>query len=313
MSPRTLTKKARASAKRKFAESLRTFVAGLGGHVAANDGQWTVRGFIDIYKNIYTISSDTKVVSKILEIHLFPEILQFAGNVGYSIVLAEHQNWYPDFSFVDRADQRIKFAVDLKTTYRDPECRGHVNGFTLGSHGAYFRDRSSTKNVQFPYGEYSGHFCIGVIYTRADATTVDKTDIISVRELDDQQKRRKRPGLRAVTTVEKLQSIASVIKDFQFFVCEKWRLASDRQGSGNTANIGSITCIDDILKGNGVFAKLGEKWFDEYWMNYGVTTMMKKGKSVPIRRIEDFLRFKGGDKRKIVAMTPKRKRKAAGS
>ena len=33
-------------------------------------GEWTIKGFIDIYKNIYTISSDTKIVSKILEIRI---------------------------------------------------------------------------------------------------------------------------------------------------------------------------------------------------------------------------------------------------
>jgi hypothetical protein len=97
------------------------------------------------------------------------------------------------------------------------------------------------------------------------------------------------------------------VKDFQFFVCERWRLASDRQGSGNTANIGSITWIEDILTGNGVFAKLGEEWFDEYWMNYEVTTMMKKGQSTPIGSIEDFIDFKGGDKGKIVPMRSKKK------
>ncbi len=87
-------------------------------------------------------------------------------------------------------------------------------------------------------------------------------------------------------------------------------MASDKQGSGNTANIGSITCIDDILVGNGVFARLGEKWFDEYWMNHGVATTIKDGKAIPIRSIEDFLDFKGADNRKVVRMkTKKRTRK----
>ena len=40
-------------------------------------------------------------------------------------------------------------------------------------------------------------------------------------------------------------------------------IASDSQGSGNTANIGSIVRIEDILSGNGVFKNLGEEWFDE--------------------------------------------------
>ena len=292
--------------KAAFSNALTDFVRGLSDYVSAEDGQWTVKGFIDIFKNVYTISSDTKIVSKILEIHLFPRILQFADENGYSIVLAEHQNWYPDLSFVKRDNQAIKFAIDLKTTYRDPDCPGHVNGFTLGSHGAYFRDRASTKNIQFPYADYSGHFCVGIIYTRADSEYLDETEVVCVKELaegaDDAGDHK-----YCVTSVDNLRSITSVVKDFQFFVCEKWRLASDKQGSGNTANIGSITCIEDILTGNGVFAKLGEEWFDNYWMNHGITTMMKKRKAVIIRSIADFLDFKGGDKSQIVPMRTKRK------
>lgn len=294
------TKSARGDAKQEFAAALTEFVKDLRKHVSSDDGSWTVKGFIDIYRNIYTISSDTKIVSKILEIHLFSKILQFAGNHGYSIVLAEHQNWYPDFSFVNKADERIKFAVDLKSTYRDLDFPGHVNGFTLGSHGAYFKDRTSTKNIQYPYGEYSGHFCLGVIYTRLDLKDCNITEVINVKELGSQ-------GNDVVKHVSNLRSIASVIKDFQFFVCEKWQLASDRQGSGNTANIGSITFVEDILKGNGIFARLGEDWFDEYWMNYGLT-MKKRGKAMPVKRLDQFVEFKGGKRSLIVPMVTKKRR-----
>lgn len=51
-------------------------------------------------EQIYTISSDTKIISKILEIQLFPKFKEFAKENGYKIVLAEKQNWYPDLSFV---------------------------------------------------------------------------------------------------------------------------------------------------------------------------------------------------------------------
>lgn len=304
------TKSKKNAAKTAFSTALKAFVGKMREHVSAEDGEWTVKGFIDIYRNIYTISSDTKIISKILEIHLFPQILQFTQEQRYSIVLAEHQNWYPDLSFVSLDNPQIKFAVDLKTTYRNPDYHGHVNGFTLGSHGAYFKERTSTKNIQFPYDEYSGHFCLGIIYTRADAKDVDETEIISVKELDEEGDHPRRIGQRQVTTVDSLRSIASVIKDFEFFVCEKWQLASDRQGSGNTANIGSITCIDDILKGNGVFSKLGEDWFDEYWMNYGVTSMKKAGKTIAIKRLQDFVDFKGGDKSLINPVTTKRRKKS---
>ena len=82
----------RLAEKEAFAGALTSFVESLREHISAEDGQWTVKGFIDVFKNIYTISSDTKIVSKILEIHLFPRLLQFAEENGYSIVLAEHQN-----------------------------------------------------------------------------------------------------------------------------------------------------------------------------------------------------------------------------
>jgi hypothetical protein len=273
---------AKIELKTKFEEALRKFVEGLKSYSTSEDGQWTVKGFIDAFKNVYTISSDTKIVSKILEIHLFPKILEFASENGFKIVPADHQNYYPDISFVGADDDSIRFAVDFKTTYRLPTHAGFCNGFTLGSHGEYFINRQSTKNIQFPYSTYLGHFCLGIIYTRAFDRAVDETKIYG---LDD------------------LKSIVSVVKDFDFFVAEKWRIASDRSGSGNTANIGSIDCIADIVAGRGMFADLGEDVFDDYWMNYGKITTVDKETGVEkhIRNLPDFLKFRGLNGEGIVA------------
>jgi hypothetical protein len=266
--------------KAEFETALKSLAETLSGHVSTEDGQWAVKGFIDAFRNVYTISSDTKIVSKILEIHLFPQILAFAEKHGFAVVLAEHQNYYPDISFVLKADESVKFAVDFKTTYRNPEKPWLCNGFTLGSHGKYFEDRTCTKNIQFPYGSYSGHFCLGIIYDRADGATIDETQC---------------------KPVEELHSITSVISNIQFFVVEKWKIASDKAGSGNTANIGSIKRIECILSGNGVFSKLGEKWFDDYWMNVGkITTIDADGKSKKISTLEEFVNYRGGDVSLIV-------------
>lgn len=73
--------------KSEFSRQLKNFAATLGNFVAS-DGEWTIRGFIDIFKNIYTISTDTKIVSKVLELHLFPQFLSFAEENGYEIELA---------------------------------------------------------------------------------------------------------------------------------------------------------------------------------------------------------------------------------
>jgi len=295
---------------RKFETALNNFVKELQRYVSTETGEWTVKGFIDIYKNIYTISSDTKIVSKILEIHIFPEILRFAEENNYKIILAEHQNWYPDLTFINNENPKIKFALDLKTTYRK---NGKVAGFTLGSHGAYFKERDKSKNIQFPYNEYSGHYVLGIIYSRTDLENeLSETEIFKVTELEAEYGNEPDPiNNRKVTTVENLKSIVSVIKDFEFFVAPKWKIASDSQGSGNTANIGSIKDIEDLKKGKGVFSKLGEKWFDEYWMNYGTATMLKNGKTVKINNIWDFLEFKGKTDLfdKVVAKGAKKRKK----
>jgi len=266
--------------KARFETELKKFAKTLTKHVSTDDGQWTVKGFIDTFRNVYTISSDTKIVSKILEIHIFPKILAFAEKHGFAVVLAEHQNYYPDISLVHKKNESLKFAIDFKTTYRNPEKPWLCNGFTLGSHGKYFQDRDSTKNIQFPYGSYSGHFCLGIIYDRAEGATIDETKPYPIDEL---------------------HSITSVISNIQFFIAEKWRIASDKGGSGNTANIGSIQRIECILSGSGMFSRLGEDWFDDYWMNFGlITAKSKDGTTKKITSLEDFVSYRGGDTSLIV-------------
>lgn len=278
--------------KSAFKKELDKFADRLEKYVSTDNGDWSVKGFIDVYKNIYTISSDTKIISKILEIHIFPQILQFAESIDYKIILAEKQNWYPDLTFVNKKNEDIKFAVDIKTTFRRND---KTVGFTLGSHGGYFKERDKDKNIQFPYNQYTGHFCLGIIYTRTDVSDdLAETEIFQVQELQEEYETpNKKVGQREVTTVKNLKSITSVIKDFDFFASEKWKIASDKQGSGNTANIGSIVDIADLKSGNGIFSQLGEEWFDEYWINYGSATMLKEGKTIKITTLKDFLEFKG--------------------
>lgn len=266
--------------KQQFEEALRYFVETLQVQISDSEGKWSIKGFIDIYRNIYTISADTKIVSKVLEIHIFPLLLKFAEQNGYRIVLAEHQNYYPDISFVSINDETIRFAVDFKTTYRNPKKPYLCNGFTLGSHGAYFTDRNSTKNIQFPYSSYLGHYCLGIIYDRTSSRDIDETKVYPL---------------------EALQSITSVIGNFQFFVAEKWKIASDKGGSGNTANIGSINNIQDIINGNGMFSRLGETWFDDYWINYRkIQIRQPDGSYKLIGNLHDFVAYRQGNPDLIV-------------
>lgn len=259
--------------KTTFLEKLRNFLQTLTDEVSTESGDWSIKGFIDRATNIYTISSDTKIISKIIEIQLFPQLFSFAESAGYTIIPAKKQNWYPDLSFINKSDTSIRFAVDIKTTYRLND--NSYNGFTLGSHGEYFRNRQSEKNIQFPYGSYLAHLTLGAIYTRACGGTIDETKIKTINEIN---------------------SITSVINQIVFFAEEKWKIASDKSGSGNTANIGSIKSIPDLLSGRGVFENLGEKIFDEYWMNHGILRVpdpKKENSYKNLTKIEKFLTFKG--------------------
>ena len=265
-----MTKEDKAKYKQEFLGILQGFSKEIV-NLITKDNEWTIKGFIDLYKNIYTISSDTKIISKILEIHLFPHFLRLAKRNNYRIELASQQNYYPDLTFIRNDNESIKFAVDLKTTFRDAKDPNKCNGFTLGSHGEYFQNRQSTKNIQYPYSQYLGHYCFGIIYSR---NLEDK-----LSEL-------------AILSIGSLETIKSVIKDFTCFAEEKWKIASDKGGSGNTANIGSVKSINDLVHGNGVFVKASEEIFDDYWINYGKLTHVVKGEVKKITSFKDYLIYR---------------------
>lgn len=254
--------------KENFINLLRDVVVNEFENVISTDkGDWVVKGFIDIYKNIYTISSDTKVISKIIELYIFPKILEFAKKNSLEIELTKEQNFYPDITFKD--SEGNLFAVDLKSSYRKND--NHINGMTLGAFTGYFRDRDSLKNITHPYNEYKAHVVLGVIY-----------DYVS--DIDE----------RKSYTIEQLPDIISVIKNFKFFVQEKWKIAIDRPGSGNTKNIGSVSNINDLINGNGPFAELGEDIFNDYWMYY-LTTDMARMAELPkpyYRNLSEYKQFK---------------------
>lgn len=113
--------------------------------------------------------------------------------------------------------------------------------------------------------------------------------------------------------MSELQTIHSVARDFEFFVAKKWKIASDTGGSGNTANIGSIHCIEDILAERGMFSQLGESWFDDYWMNYNKITMIDdSGKARRIRNLYDFVAYRQGNPALIVPKTRRNTTKLIG-
>lgn len=283
-----------------------------------NSTDWTLKGFIDYYQNIYSISIDTKVISKVIELMIFPKFLEFAEKNSLKLKLSPHQNYYPDITFIDSNGK--KYAVDLKSTYRATSTK--VNGMTLGAFTGYFRNRQSSKNTLYPYGEYHKHYVFGIIYSRTDISNIEEyftilkikltgklkkiiIDYINENTTENWNKIKNETSKDIVLTdknkkivdsylinetktynLENFTEIQSVVKDFDFFIQEKWKIALDRPGSGNTKNIGSETEITKLKSGNGLFKRNfsnnGKKAFDDYWMNYETKDMAKKvGRDTP--------------------------------
>ena len=252
----------------EFLGHLQAHSASFAKAIATNEGDWIIKGFIDIYRQIYSVSVDTKIVSKVLELLLFPMFVDFASKHSFHLELCPQQNFYPDLTFVDK-QSAVKFAVDIKSTYRIDDKR--VNGMTLGALTGYFRNRESSKNTRYPYSHYSGHFVLGVIYSQSE-------------EAMDERKRH---------TLDELERIPSVIRNFQFFAQPKYRIAAARPGSGNTKNIGSTSNIADLISGNGPFAKLGEEVYDDYWMYFQTKDMAQAlGINRPYTNLKSYSEYK---------------------
>jgi hypothetical protein len=221
--------------KDELLSALQKEVEGYNKIIANENGDWIVKGFIDIYKKIYTITIDTKVVSKVLEILLIPAFEKFAQKNELILELPPQQNYYPDLTFISKQSGE-KFAVDIKSTFKDSANK--IKSMTLGAFTGYFRNRDSNrnnKNILYPYKEYSAHLVLGIIYSQIDIN----------------------PNEKVIYSLDELDKITSVIKDFTFFVQPKYKIASATPGSGNTKNIGSISNLSKLINGKGIFSTLG--------------------------------------------------------
>ncbi len=264
----TIEKQFTKMTKDELLLALRKEIEGYNKIIATEKGDWIVKGFIDIYKKIYTISVDTKVVSKVIELLLIPAFEQFAKANDLILELPPQQNFYPDLTFISRKTGE-KFAVDIKSTFKDSNNK--IKKMTLGAFTGYFRNRDSTKNTKYPYNEYSCHLVLGILYSKNELGTNEKI----------------------FYSIDELNSIESVIKDFQFFVQPKYKIASSSPGSGNTKNIGSTDDIYKLLNGEGVFSTLGEEVYDDYWMYY-LTNDMAKALEIkrPYTNLKSYLDYK---------------------
>ena len=231
---------------------------------------WSIKGFIDAKKKIYPISLDTKLLSKILELTILPLIVDFCKKHKLKFYLAENQIQYPDVTLTGKLLEMKKHALDIKTTYRTGSGKNIRAGFTLGSFRGCLRDYYSTRYSRFPYAEYERHWILGIIYSRQEG-------------IDEKR----------VYNLDELPTIKSVIADLEIVLQEKYRIANFLPGSGNTANIGSITDLKKLKNGAGPFANYGNEVFEDYWRNYLRNEDAERtGIKRPYRNLEEYLKWK---------------------
>lgn len=226
---------------------------------------FSVCGMVDKKGRVYPLGTDSKVISTVFEMITRGSVIEYAKLKKLKVQEAQPQNYYPDFTLMkDNADKN-KVAIDVKTSYR---ISTHSKfSYTLGSYTSYIRQKTPGKNIAYPFGHYKEHWVVGFVYER-----VTKIHDVNVYSIED------------------LQSIQLPFQNVDVFMQEKWRIASDKAGSGNTTNIGSIKgTLEDFKAGNGIFDSEGE--FLAYWRNYARTPAEREKSYADIKGFRKSVKF----------------------
>lgn len=211
---------------------------------------YKIQGVIADDRRIYPLGTDTKVLGSIFELVSRPLIYEIAKEHGLKVREPRAQNIYPDFTLLVDEHDVEKIAVDVKTTYREGNKKV---SFTLGGYNSFIREKTKAKNIEFPYDQYAEDWIVGFIYKRKAPEEIPS----HIYDLKD------------------LSKIPIPFEDVQVFVQEKWRIAGQSAGSGNTTNIGSISgTVEDFRAGRGSFSS--EEEFLDYWRNYERTAAQRR-------------------------------------
>ncbi|MBQ5674069.1 MAG: restriction endonuclease [Lachnospiraceae bacterium] len=215
--------------------------------IAEKNINWEVSALLAPDGRIFSLGSDSKLIGRIFELISYNVLQEIADENGFILQPSEQQTVYPDFTFMKDKNDTEKIAIDIKTTYRTFKKNGEPSGygFTLGSYASFMRN--GTKNIMFPYNQYAKHYVIGFVYTRNEAA--DEGQMYDIKEIGQLQ---------------------VPYKDVEVFVQEKYKIAGEKPGSGNTENIGSYKTNDMrvLVNGEGPFSDLGLEIFEEYWGGY---------------------------------------------
>lgn len=229
--------------------------------------EWNVLGFITPKSEILSFGSDSKIVGRLFEIIAKPFLQKAANREGWLLGESKKQTVYPDFWFELTSGKRIE--IDIKSTYRSYNSRGDLRpfNFTLGAYSSFLRNGS--KNIDGNYTDYIGHLIFGFLYTRNKAATVGKTNIRNIDQII--------PSYREV----------------EFFIQEKYKIAGEKKGSGNTNNIATIKALSlmPFRQGRSYFTTLGNKVFEDYWKNYPLYTDSAEAKAALYSNLDGYIQW----------------------
>jgi len=200
-------------------------------------------GILDFNNKIHTLGTDSKIIGRIFEMFTQPILEEMAFQNNLILKTPDSQTVYPDFILMDKETSKEKIAVDVKTTYISNTTS--TIKFTLGAYCSYLRN--NTKNIEYRYTDYKKHYVIGFVYERnGDAQESNVFDI------------------------ESKSDIVCPYCNVRYFIQEKYKIAGEKPGSGNTENIGSFPTnnFELIKNGCGPFNDLGPEVFDLYWKYY---------------------------------------------
>ena len=118
--------------------------------------------------------------------------------------------------------------------------------YTLGSYTSFIRN--GTKNIRYPYAQYSQHWVLGFVYTRS----------IGVAS-------------KSHSGAAPISSLSCPYKDVNYFIQEE---IPNRRGPASERQHREYRLLEErgfrgLSPRTGVrFAKLGPEVFEEYWRNY---------------------------------------------
>lgn len=284
-----------------FENNMKELTLKLEKYITDKNGDSILKGFVDSRGNLYPLTLDTKVLSKVVEFVFIPMINCFCKEKNYTLIEPPAQNYYPDLTIIDNLTKE-KYAIDIKTTYRisekefifdkqkyifkqkrntyqtfikeaDGSCTLNSKG-DIVDHYLVIED-PFTQKVQETYNNLNKKIPVNGM-TLGAYTGYFKNRLSTKNIVFPYSEYKKHYILGMIYSrdeneetkmerIENYKNIQSPIYNIKMFFVEKYQIATKQTGSGNTKNIGSVKTEYFLINGIGEFQSVEE--FDNYWLN----------------------------------------------